>query len=237
MKVEVISCMYNEQFLAPFFCKHYEWADRITVLLDTATTDKTEEIINGFANVVSVPFEMPDGMNDGLKSIRISEFYQASDSDWVIIADADEFIFITREDIESVGGHTMARVALYDVFRHTTESDLDSSLPVRDQRSHGCLDERYIKPSIVRGGMGFSFGPGHHHLGGIPVVYPLIFKGAHWANADKFCIERRIKGRRDRQSAENRMFGWSTQNWGVTEVSILQELKNHENDPQLWEVL
>lgn len=34
MNIEVITCMYNEEFLAPFFMNHYEWATKIKVFID-----------------------------------------------------------------------------------------------------------------------------------------------------------------------------------------------------------
>jgi len=237
MKVELITCMYNEEFLLPFFLNHYSWVDRITILLDTATNDSTWEIARKYQQVVFVPFAMIEGMDDGEKSKQISETYQSSPADWVIVADADEFIFISKDDLVKINGDDQAScVSLYDVYRHVTEFDLDPLQPIKSQRSHGCLDNRYIKPSIVRGGLsGISWGPGHHHLSGVANYHPTSFTGAHWANADlSFCINRRIKGRRDRQSPTNKAMGWSVQNWNVTEDSIRQECELHTNDPKLW---
>jgi hypothetical protein len=237
VKVELITCMYNEEFLAPFFLNHYSWVDRITILLDSATDDNTWGIASKYKNVVFAPFAMLEGMDDGEKSRQISNTYQSSTVDWIIVADADEFIFIDKSNLESIADDDQAvSVMLFDVYRNVAESDLYPLQSIQSQRSHGCLDNRYIKPSIVRGGLSdISWGPGHHHLFGTANYKQVPFTGAHWANADlSFCIDRRIKGRRDRQSVNNKTMGWSTQNWGITEDSIRLECELHRNDPKLW---
>ena len=235
MQVEVITCMYNEEYLAPFFLAHYSWADKITVLLDTATTDRTGEILCADLGVNIVPLLMLDGMDDGEKSRQISKTYRQSTSDWVIIADADEFIFLGKNDLARVEDiYNVAAVALYNVYRHRTEGDLDPRWPIKEQRRHGVLDSRYIKPSIARGGLEISWGPGHHEIEGTRNQYPTAFLGAHWANADScFCVRRRIQGRRDRQSLTNYQFGWSTHNQHITEDDVLNECREHEIDPRI----
>ena len=59
--------------------------------------------------------------------------------------------------------------------------------------------------------------------------------GAHWANADPcFCVERRIKNRKERQSKYNLTCRMSWQNHSITAEDILKQCKDHENDPKLW---
>jgi hypothetical protein len=235
MQVEVITCMYNEEFLAPFFLSHYSWADKITVLLDTATSDRTGEILCADLGVSIIPFLMPDGMDDGEKSRQISQNYSQSTADWVIIADTDEFIFIGKDDLAKIDDqYNVAAVALHSVYRHRTEADLDPTRPIKEQRRHGYMDPLYIKPSIARGGLDISWGPGHHEINWARNQYPAAFIGAHWANADPcFCVQRRIRGRRDRQSPTNYMYGWSTQNHYITEADVLAECSEHEIDPRI----
>lgn len=45
MSIEIITMWYNEEALAPFFLKHYSWADKITLLYDEETSDKSLDII------------------------------------------------------------------------------------------------------------------------------------------------------------------------------------------------
>jgi len=46
--IEVLTMWHNEAFLAPFFLKHYAFADSIRVIDDVDTSDNTKEIIRGF---------------------------------------------------------------------------------------------------------------------------------------------------------------------------------------------
>jgi hypothetical protein len=59
--------------------------------------------------------------------------------------------------------------------------------------------------------------------------------GAHWVNADPcFCVERRMKNRRDRQSKFNLENKLTFQDHFITEESVLAECKAHENDPEVF---
>jgi len=238
MKVEVISCMYNEEFLIPFFLNHYSWVDTITVLLDIDTDDNSTEILEQNSIVNIIPFVFPNGMDDGLKSKLISDLYVKSDANWVIIADADEFIFINKQLLSCIPDEfTVVDVKLYDIYRHVTDSDLNQFIPISKQRQHGQLDPNYIKPSIARGKLNFVWGPGHHNIAGAVNRHQSPFIGSHWAMADPcFCISRRVNNRRDRQSKANKICGWSTQNWNITESSVLEECKSHMNDPLINDI-
>lgn len=232
MTVEVITCMYNEEFLAPFFLNHYRWVDQITVLYDRTSTDQTEAILRKGENVHLIPFTMPDGkLDDNLKAIKISQTYAKSTADWVIIVDADEFVFIGKEDLECIfKDFGLVQVALYDVYRHVSETDLDPTKPIKDQRSHGLSGD--IKPSLARSGLPIYWGPGQHNTNGVVKPHPWIFSGAHWSNADLcFCIDRRIHGRKERISVANVGNCWGAQNFQITEAEIRELCKKHEHDP------
>jgi hypothetical protein len=41
MRVETTTCVYNEEFLIPFYLNHYSWVDRINILFDVDTNDKS----------------------------------------------------------------------------------------------------------------------------------------------------------------------------------------------------
>lgn len=238
MRVEVITCMYNEEFLAPFFLKHYEWVDKITVLFGTDSTDRTESILKQNPKVEIIPFTMPAGIDDDTKVRAINDAYWKSDADWVIAADTDEFIFLDRTDLEKIGPEiNAARTCLYNVYRNVSEGDLDLSKNIKENRRYGYLHPDYVKPSLVRSGLTVAWSCGHHGIVGAVNYYPKIFLGSHWANADlSYCVERRIKGRRDRQSAENLKNKMGVGNTNITAADIIAECKQHENDKKVfWE--
>ncbi len=233
--IEIITCVYNEEFLLPFFLKHYEWVDKITILFGEDSTDESKCILEKNPKVEIIPFTMPMGIDDGLKAERISQTYRESKADWVLIVDVDEFAFINRKDLDRIGNeYNLARVSFPHVYCHQSEKDLDLSKSIEEQRRHGYLAQEYIKPSLARGGQDLSWNVGNHGVTGKCRINPEIFPGAHWANADpSFCIERRVKGRKERLSPINIEKKWGHGNFTITKESILAECKAHENDPEV----
>jgi hypothetical protein len=196
-------------------------------------------------------WEFPDGkMNDFLKVAKLNEVIQRSDADWHLVVDADELVFPNfpgavctcrqfMTDVAADENVLMAR--MWNVFRHETDPDLDPNRePVVLQRRHGLADINhpenypYHKPVFTRPNLGFTYGPGNHFLSHNSrlKVSALEFRGVHWQNADpSFCVERRIQGRRNRQSAVNKQHGLGIQHHFVTEENILALCQSHEQDP------
>ena len=252
MKVEVITMMFNEEFLVPFFMGHYSWVDKIKVFIDADTTDNTELIVRNYPNAEVYKFRFPDMMDDALKVGFLNEAYRSSEANWVIMVDADEFVFKNmKPDIRSILEQEKADVIiskLYQVYRHRTDSDLDMTKPAIIQRRHGIANEGfdkrcgfslglYNKPIVARGGLKISWTAGNHFIKyeqAYPVSSQEFLDGAHWAMADPcFCIERRCKGRRDRQSKFNLENGMTIQHHHITEEQVKAECDAHLNDPEV----
>lgn len=249
LRIEVITMMYNEEFLAHYFCRHYAWADRIRVLLDTDTSDNTESILSEYENVVIEPFTFPDMMDDIIKVEKLNACYLESYADWVILVDADEFIFTRnhetesiREYLEAYSGFPIMQAVLYNVYRNRKDSDLVLEKGYLNRR-HGDINVKkginkyYIKPIVVRSGHFFQWTAGMHSIQGMNFkrVGPHYFIGAHWAMADPcFCVERRVRGRRDRQSEVNLKSGLTKHNHYITEESVLEECEAHLDDPKVF---
>lgn len=255
MRVEILSFMYNEEFLLPFFLNHYSWADKINVIYDVDSTDKTLKMLRADPKVNVIPFHFPDMMDDVLKAQKISQIYKTLPKNTcVFIVDADEFIFTNRNEIENLT-HPIINVKLFDVYRHKSESDLDVNKPVVTLRRHGVFVEGYNKPIIVKTGLDIEWCVGNHavmrpklssknifqRVQNIllnqhhPTSYNCNIVGAHWANADPcFCVERRVKNRRDRQSQHNLTHGLTVQHQNITEENVLAESKRHDKDPEVF---
>ncbi len=244
MKIAIVTMWYNEAFLAPFFLGHYSYADKIHLLLDADTDDNTREVCGRYGNVEIEDFTFPDMLDDSLKMIKINETVARQETDWVFALDADELIFPANgESALTVLARQTANLLyaqMWQVYRHVTDSDLDSKQPAIYQRRHGDpnitvgINSAYVKPIIVRPEIGIEWGPGCHtyKANGRISVSPEFPLGAHWAMADvNMAIDRRIKGRRDRISKENKVHGWGSQHWDITEEEIRAECKRHMNDP------
>ena len=234
MKVETLTFVYNEEFLLPFYLKHYEWCDKLNVIYDTDSKDKTLEILKSNTKVNILPFTFPDGMDDSLKVARLNDLYKSSKSDLILNVDCDEFIFDKELIIEKAKLDPIINVKLCDVYRNIKECDLDINKSIKEQRRYGHIIPFYNKPIIVKTGLDIIWKPGNHELvNGKRVDCGIV--GSHWANADlNFCIERRIKNRKERQSKINLACHMTLHNHHITSEDVIKQCKAHENDPELW---
>lgn len=95
VSIDVYSNMYNEELVLPYWLRHYEtFADRIFVW-DDDSTDKTREILGKHPKVTLLPRER-HGLDDAYFVNTLYpqyEKYSRGISDWVIVADGDEFIY------------------------------------------------------------------------------------------------------------------------------------------------
>jgi len=176
MKIELITMLYNEEFLAPFFLNHYSWVDKIHIILDADTNDNTELIAREYPNVEIEHFKFPDMMDDVIKVKKINDKYSTlTDSDYVILVDSDEFIFCNQID-KPVRLHLentqkdVYFVNLWQIYEHETDLPLDPNESIPYQRRHGDPNMNdpdnimYIKPAIVKGGKNLYWTYGNHEL-------------------------------------------------------------------------
>lgn len=251
MKIGVVTVWYNEEDLAPFFLSHYGFADQIFVYLEG--TDRTEVICQNFSNVIVEDFKMPMGFDDFAKIGRINRaiherFWEKFD--WVISVDADEFVLAPKncEDMEHFLlaqerlGYNVVYSKMFQVYRHETDEDLDSSKPALWQRQHGDPDfhdlfnAKYIKPNVIKPCLEFEWNTGCHSIKKMDGARsaPEMLVGAHWKMADEsFAAKRRIEGGRDRASERNRKLGFGYQDLEITEVEIQDMLEKHRRDPNV----
>lgn len=247
MKINIVTMWYNEAFLAPFFLGNYSYADKIHILLDADTNDNTREICGRYSNVEIENFTFPDMMDDNLKVIKINEVVSAQTADWVFAVDADELIFPANgEDARVVLERQTANLLhaqMWQVYRHVTDSDLDPAQPAIYQRRHGDpsltsgVNRLYVKPIIVKPEIGIEWTPGCHFYKENKkiIVSPEKFWGAHWQMADvDMAVDRRIHGRRERQSKVNLAVGYSVLHHHITEKEIRDICTWHLNDPQVF---
>lgn len=244
--ITIISAWYNEEFLAPLFLKHYDFADRIIILLDEGTNDGTLDIIKNFMHDGSFTsfrrLAMPNGMDDLLKQYQVNKQYRQIKKGWVIEVDADEFIKVPDVGMkEYLGGieADVVKLEFWQMYQHKTESSLNNYDPVFEQRRYGKkyvyhkkgVPERWNKPCVIRAGKGLIWGVGHHTVNAENNQFHNdMIPAAHWYMADAdFAIERRIRGRKNRMSAENYKHGLSFHNFKITVQRIKEECAANKN--------
>jgi len=246
--ITVITAWYNEEFLSNLFLYHYKFADKIIVLLDESTNDSTEDCIKDFAfryqcpDIIVKQLDMPKGMDDKLKQRQINIEYMKITDGWVIIADADEYIYPPRGGLKHFLNSVsvdVVKVDYFQMFQHRNELALNRGTPVFDQRKHGQRNGlfRWMKPAVARAGKEFSWSVGHHEIDAMAKQYhPTMLQGAHWAMADlSLAIERRIKGRKNRMSDENKAANLSAHNFDVTADDLFFLCDINKNCPKVFE--
>lgn len=241
---EVITMWYNDVFLAPFFLKHYSYADHIRVIIDADTDDKAEceALVHQYPNASAEFFSFPDGYNVDVRQNLIFSACNESKADWVIVPDSDEFIFCgDMHQFLSSQTADIVVVRLYQVFRNSLDADLDLSQPIEGQRRHG--DPNYVKgrnshgskPIIIRTGKKIHLMPGNHNVWNKHryTVSKDILIGQHWQMADPcFCVPRRLS-RSKRLGDASLPTGYAFHDLHVTEEYILSQCNAHLNDGEL----
>lgn len=245
MRVGVVSRWYNEEFFAPFFLNHYSWADEIIILLEKISTDKSAKIIESYPNAKVEYCNTGILLNDRLLSDICSDRIARMDCDWVVKADADEYLFPynfedPREILAKADGNLIYNWYRW-VYRHRTEKDLDPNLSTIMQRRHGGIytiwkgmNDKYIKPSIVRPEIGLKWlaGDQRYQPNKNVIKSSTIFDGVHWQMADGLHAAARNHKNESRLSEENVKKNWGVKNF--TREMILQECENHLDDPLLF---
>ena len=240
--VSVISRWFNEEFMAPFFLSHYAFADEIVIMLDKTTTDRSAEIIARYPNARFEYFDHGGKLNDRLLADMMSDLAASRKTDWVIYVDADELAFPEGgEDVRAAlaqADGNLIETWFHWVYRHSTDADLDQSLPAVPQRRHGGPysivanpRDKFMKPCIVKPETGIRWGAGQHDYKANRKikVSTVKFSGAHWQMADVEEAVRRLLASEKRLSPENIANKWGVRNF--TEEQIRAECAKHLNDP------
>ena len=243
MKITVISMWHNEAQLAPFFLGHYAYADKIRLIIGKDTTDNTLEICARYPNVEIEEYTFPGGLLDDILKMEIfNQIAATEDSDWIMTLDADEFIFpSTREDpreyLSRQKGNLLQAV-MWQVYRHSSESDLDPNKPALEQRQHGNTSKaHHTKPVILKPEIHIQWSIGHHGRMKNPDIVESqdVFWGAHWAMADvDMAVARYIRGRKGRLSKRNIIRGFGIHCTNYTEDRIRAECAEHLQDKKLF---
>ena len=248
MKLAAVTMVYNEALILPYFFRHYEYLDEIHVLYEMDSTDETLSILNKAPNVVIENCHIKGGLDDIDVVNLINDTVRRIRADWVYVVDPDEFILPYNESphdfLKRQKNYNVVRAALFNVYRHRTDKDLNPSLPPVPQRIHGdpnifstYQDENraanifYIKPIVVRPSNRIRFLPGKHSIRGHVKISPEFYAGAHWRMADpSIALDRRME-HRARHSERNKAYGLGWSDWNVTEEGLRVECDRHLDDP------
>jgi len=247
MKISVLTSFFNGDLMIPYFMSHYAYADEIIVLFNDhgkPIDAATKKLVTSYPNARLAPFAYPAIKTDySFAADLCNRTLARLDSDWAIVASADELIFpVGMQDTREVLGKAdgvVITVALWWAFRHRTDVDLDPTLPAIWQRRHGSPIREgpgCIKPAIVRPNAGIRFSVGAHGCSSSRGSASTIrFDGSHWLHADPTIgIQRRLRGRRENMSANTLRSGLGAHHFDITEAAERAECAKFIDAPQVF---
>lgn len=244
MKITVLTMWLNEEFLAPFFLRHYQWADEIHVILDSDTTDLTESIIRANPKVTVSFISFAEGFDNQIKADTFNSYARQSGADWLVVVDSDEFIFPPAygdplvQLLDTSADLVFAR--MWQVYRATGEVPLSPEIPPLFQRRHGDPNRTrgknalYTKPCIYRPVAGVELSAGQHFFRA-PVgtrISRFQFYGVHWSFADADqAVHRQILNGKLRISQADMSRNFNIHLASVTEDDIRRTSLRMQNSP------
>jgi glycosyltransferase involved in cell wall biosynthesis len=213
MKVEVYILANNEEIMMPYIMRHYSQFAEVTIL-ENNSTDKTIEIVHSLGARI-FKYNVPDEINDQWYIEVKGNCWKGSMADWVIIADADEFVY--HPDIINIlkkTDATIIRPRLYNMYSKvfpTTKGQIYEEVKFGIE---GGGKTNLFRPSEIQE---INYLPGCHNAR--PTGNVLWDRNSgiltlHMRNLSKQWLIERSKRASQRLSAINKAHNWGSHyNW------------------------
>jgi glycosyltransferase involved in cell wall biosynthesis len=213
MNIEVYCLANNEERLMPYIMRHYTQFAKV-ILIESCSTDNTVKICKDLGGAVW-SYDLPDEINDQWYTDVKNTCWQKSKADWIMVVDADEFIYCPN--IVSVLENTKSTIFLplfynmySDVFP-TTDGQIYEEVRLGnlwggEQHIYGKANI-FKLPEIKK----INYNVGCHQIkpvGDVRLEITDDIKTLHMRNLSKeFVIERNARNSK-RLSSLNRKNGW-----------------------------
>ncbi len=217
MRVEVYAIAHNEEFIMPYFIRHYkQFCDEI-IILENNSTDNTVKVAKELGATV-IELDIPDNKdNQTLADIK-NHCWKKSIADWVIVIDIDEFIysFDVRESLKG-SQHPIIRTTWCEMYSDTIPS---GNGQIYDEVNKGLIRSPYgsklaiFKPDQIES---MNWGVGCHNANPIAKAGYYVsyfyssFKTLHFRHLSLEYVLMRNRTTSVRLSNRNRKMGWSVQ--------------------------
>jgi glycosyltransferase involved in cell wall biosynthesis len=158
MKIEVFVLCHNEERIIPYVMRHYNQFARV-VILENNSTDRTVDIARSLGARVW-EYDVPDVVDDSWYIEVKDSCWKASRADWVIVVDADEFVW--HPDIINILKDTKATIIQPMLFEMFSEKFPTTQGQIYDEVKNGVIGGDKInifRPKEIKE---INFGAGSH---------------------------------------------------------------------------
>lgn len=160
----IYTITYNEELMLPYFIQHYRerFPNCNIVVYDNQSTDNTQQI--AIDNDCSIVEYNTGGKLSDSAYLKIKNNCWKAQSDWVIVADCDEFLDIWEEELIDEQASIIS-VEAYNMVNHADNLDIDNIFKGVRSTSYDkayCFNSTRIKE--------INYGPGAHScspIGGV----------------------------------------------------------------------
>jgi len=211
MKIEVYCLANNEERLMPYFLRHYSFAK--VIILESNSTDKTIEIAHSMgAEIWS--YDVKDEINDQWFTDLKNNCWKESKADWVMIVDADEFIYHPQiEDILTKSAATIIKPRFFNMYSTvfpTTEGQIYEEVTMGVEQFSPSPKMNIFRPNAIKN---IGYFPGCHEAfptGKIKIDSNSGIFTLHMRNlSEEFIVSRNTRAKK-RNSQLNKLNGWGS---------------------------
>jgi hypothetical protein len=209
MKIEIYIITYNDEKIMMYTLRHYLPLGKV-IILDNNSSDHTRDIAEYMGATVR-----QGGMPNELDDLKLAEIksncWKGSDADWVIVVDADEFVYC--KDIVEVLSRTNATLIKPTWIEMFAEKYPTIDGQIYDEVKTGVIGGGFktnlFKPSGIKE---INFGVGCHSCnpegnvvwGDIPEILCL-----HMKHLSLQLLLDKAEHNKKRLSEGNKVMGWS----------------------------
>jgi glycosyltransferase involved in cell wall biosynthesis len=213
MGITVYCLANNEEMLMPYYMRHYSQFAHV-IILDNNSTDNTVNIAKSLGAEI-ITLDIPDEINDQLFVDIRNNCWKNSDADWIMWADADEFIY--HPDITEFLKNTDATAilpAFYNMYSDTfptTDGQIYDEVKLGSR--WGGEENLYGKVNIFKlpDIKEINYNAGCHRVnlkGNIKLITSNEIKTLHMRNLSREFVVNRNARSSKRLSEFNRVRGW-----------------------------
>lgn len=210
MRIEAFILANNEERLMPYVMRHYSQFAKV-IILESNCTDRTVEIAHSHGAEIW-NYDVADEIDDAWFTKLKNNCWKDSCADWVMVADADEFIYHPNiREILRRTRSTIIQPRFYNMYSRnfpTTSGQIYEEVRRGVEQVSPKAKMNIFRPIAIKD---IEYYPGCHEAfphGRVRINTESGIKTLHMRNLSKdFIIDRNLRARK-RNSEINRANGW-----------------------------